>query len=444
MKKVTLVIMVFVFLISCTCVSAQDNNQDVIIVSLESAWEMMEKHNIELQLLLIDQEILLREAENKKYWIPGINAGASLSRNSPLISWVTNPQNTDLNEVENWSMRGSVDLRLNLNFNISLEDKIEVIELSILMLQRQSRIEDLKVSLQKLYYQILTGFNTIELQEQSLALAQIRLEQIEIQYKQGLRSDLELLTAKIAAAKDLPTLEKARVEQEKRLITFLEYIGLSPGTTIELRDYPAPSTDLNLKLDTMTLQNLINENLQTAELQIKLAEINKELASNNLFAPSLNLNLGWSTGINPLFDPASWSFNDWNDSLGFGLSFSVPISSHIEGSEGKLSLQKQEDNINKMKLSLVETREDIKKQYQFLILDFELSRSNIKVSELNVTLQEQNFRKIQVNFDSGRSSLLDLNDSRQELRVAKLSLENEKLNQRLILIDLERLTGVLN
>ena len=429
---------VFLFIFVCTGITAQAENQNEIQVSLDSAWEMMKEHSSELQSLLIDREILIREAVNKKYRIPGISAGASLSRTSPLITWMTNPKNAELSEADNWSIRGSIDMRLGFNFNISLEDQAEALELDILMLQRQSRMKDLQVSLQKLYYQILTGYNTIELNEQNAELTQKRLEQIETQYRQGLRSDLELLTAKIAVAKGLPALEKAKVDQKKRLITFRGYLGIDPDAEVVL----SPASDFSY--EGTALAAIENEALQTAEEQIKLAEVNKKLAEKNLFAPSLNLSLGWSSGINPVFDSASWTPDEWNDSLGLGLSLSVPISQHINGSEGRLSLQKLDDNIKKMKISLEKSRNDLLNQYRFLLLDLELNRSNIKASELNVTLQEQNFNKIQVNFDSGRASLLDLNDSRQELRAARLSLENEKLNERLILIDLARITGKLN
>ncbi|MBI9102607.1 MAG: TolC family protein [Spirochaetales bacterium] len=416
-----------------------------VSITLEKAWEMMEENNPELRNLILDQEILIRESGNRKDWIPGISAGAGLSRSSPLISWVTNPDNADLSEGDNWSLRGSVDLRFNINPNLSLEDQAEALELKILLLQYQAKVRDLRASLQKLYYQIITGYNTILLQEESIALARNRLEQIETQYNRGLRSDLELLTAKIALAGDLPALEKAKIDQEKKLITLRQYLGLEPGAPVELVSDPMAGLDDlaedEVSVDKLKLQILEREDLQIAKLQIELAEINQELSAKKVFGPSFGASLGWSSGINPLFDPDSWTADDWRDSLSLGFSVSLPLDGHIEGSADDLSLARIEDKLEEMKLSLEESYAEAEGKLAYLLLDIELSGFNIEASELNITLQEQNFKKIQDNFESGRSSLLELNNSRQELRKVRLSLENEKLNRRLLLIDLARMQG---
>lgn len=176
-------------------------------------------------------------------------------------------------------------------------------------------------------------------------------------------------------------------------------------------------------------------------LQWEQARVNRDLTERNLLGPTLGLSLGWSSSINPLFASESWSSREWSDSLGLGLSLSIPLEGRITGSGDDLTLAALGDTIEKWELTLEETLGRVERELRSLMLDLELSRSNIEVSELNVTLQENNFEKLRESFENGRTSLLDLDDSRQELQEARLALENERLNRRLLMIEWGRITG---
>ena len=115
----------------------------------------------------------------------------------------------------------------------------------------------------------------LPLQQENLDLAQNRLVQTELQYEQGLKSDLELLSAKIAAARDVPGLQKEKTAQEKRYITLRNYLGLDESPEIRLIPVqqeenllPEKETVLHsvpLNLDILTLEKQIRQ--ARAELQ---------------------------------------------------------------------------------------------------------------------------------------------------------------------------------
>ena len=412
--------------------------------TLEQAWRKMAEVNPGLQSLMIDQAAALRERNSRAAWIPGISAGAGVGRNSRLIGGFVDPE-AEWSEAELWSIRGSVDLRFSLKPRSSLEERIKDLQWEQTVFQGELRQRDLYTSLKKLYHQILGGQKTIEVQEQAAALTRTRLEQIETQYNQGLRSDLDLLTARIAAARDLPALQKARTDQEKRWITLRQYLDLPADTEIRL----APGAGLyepDLTSPSVGDMNLENSDaVRSARIQLELAKLNRELTARNLqgLSPGMNLDmsLGASAGLADLADPASLGSGNLRDSMNLSFSLTLPLDSRISGSSADITLARLDGEIEKRKLNLREARSADSGKFQALILDWELSEANLEVHELNVSLQEQNYQKVRENFDTGRASLLDLDNSRQELLKARLTRDNEILNRTLLLIDLERLTG---
>ncbi|MBI9099137.1 MAG: TolC family protein, partial [Spirochaetaceae bacterium] len=224
-------------------------------------------------------------------------------------------------------------------------------------------------------------------------------------------------------------------------ITLRQYLGLEPDSPVEL----IPLGNMELA-EGSGLENLIpaainNLEMRSSRLQLEISEKNRKLSRGNMLSPSLGLSLGWSTGINPLFESDSWTRESWGDNLGLGISLSVPIDSWLKGSDDQQSLLRLDDSIGKAELSLDDSLRKMKDSISSLLLDLELNRTNIEVNELNIALQEQTFNKVRQNYETGMTSLLDLDNSRQELQKALVALEEEKLKRNLLIIDLNLLTG---
>lgn len=435
MKNKQYILIIFLVLNNIFNINAQNISNESIKV--ETAWQLMEVNNLTLKSLLIDQEATLRDIKSKGYLIPGISLTSSISRSSQLISNFTNPQSTP--ESDNWSLKGGINLNLNINTSLDLENQIKNLQYNIILLEKEIHIRDIRSNLLKLYYQISAGEQTILLQQRILGLSESRFEQVEELYNKGLRSEYEVLTAKISVARDQPSLKKAIIDQEKRLITFKELLGLDPNKEIKL-DYPVSNnSDISFDIDLDSFNPIDNIEYQITILKQQLSIKNRELFLKDQRTPTLGINLGWSTSINPMFDPDSWSSEEWEDSLGLGFSFSLPLDPKIKGSKGQLALSKLDDSIIKSNIALEESKREHYDEIKTLLLDLELSISNIIMNELNIKLQEENFNKLQSNFETGRSSLQDLDSSRQELQKALVTLENERLNKNIILIELEKI-----
>ncbi len=436
-----IITVLFLFIFNSLPAIAQEAEALSQPITLEDAWLQMEKKSPVLRILLIDQEATLRDINSKEYLIPGIGISSSISRTSPLISSISNHENENTPEGDNWSLRGGFDLRLSIKTNLKLEDQIKVIQYNMLLLQKEIKIRDLRAGLKKLYYQISAGEKTIQLQERILGLSQSRFEQIELLYNKGLRSEFEVLNARISVARDQPSLKKAHIDQEKRFILFRELLGLKPHQEVNLI-YPSDNdSDINLDPNQQYFDLGNNEEYKMELMQLELARKNRELLKKSQKSPSLGLTLGWSTSLNPLFNSETWTADDWRDSMGLGFSFSLPLDSLIKGSKGQTDLLKLDDVIKKVEINLEDSERKMFDSILSLLLDLDFSKSNVTVNELNIKLQEDNFTKIQTNYENGRTSLQELDNSRQELQKALVTLENEKLNINLLLIEIEKIIG---
>ena len=424
----------FLFLMFTGSLLAAQSAQEMSL-TLEEAWNQMAEGNGELIKLRMDLESNRRQEEAPDQWIPSLSAGASLSRSSPLASAYTRPDPIEREERDLWSVRGSVDMQFRLSPGLSLREKLEVLRRQNAELALRKEIASLRYDLTVLFHQILAGDRRIAFHEENVALAKNRLGQIQLQYDRGLKSDLDLLSARIAAARGVPGLMKERSDQEKRYITLKRYLGVDRAVAIRLEALPEEVYSL-LSLDEILASLAPDPSIVVLQNELEISRISSDLEGKSLYGPTVGMSLGWSSSVNPAFREESWSSEEWSDSLGLGLTFSIPLDGYIKGSSGQLELSDREDSVRSAEINLETARQIRRDTVQSLYLDIQLSRANIEVDELNVSLLEQTLAKMDLSYSEGRASLSELEESRQDWMEAVLTLEDERLKLKLLEIEL--------
>ncbi len=423
-----------IFLIFSGPLSAALSSQEISL-TLEEAWNRMAGSNGELIKLRTALESARRQEDAPDQWIPSLSAGASLSRSSPLVSAYTQPDPPEREEQDNWSVRGSVDMQLRLSPGLSLMEKLEVLRRQNAELALREEIASLRYDLTVLFHQILAGDRRIAFQEENVALAETRLGQIQLQFDRGLRSDLELLSARIAAAGGVPGLMKERSDQEKRYITLKRYLGLEQEVSVRLES-PPEEVSSDPPLEELMASLGPDPSIVVLQNQLEISRISYDLEGKSLYGPTLGMSLGWSSSVNPAFREESWSSEEWSDSLGLGFSLSVPLDGYIKGSSGQMDFLDREDAVRTAEINLETARQIRRDNVHTLYLDIQLSRANIDVDKLNVSLLAQTLSKMELSYSEGRASLSELEESRQDWMEAVLTLEDERLNLKLLEIEL--------
>ncbi|MBN2658396.1 MAG: TolC family protein [Spirochaetales bacterium] len=401
---------------------------EALILSLEDAWNIMETNNSELNKLYLQWGAALRKSGSREYLRPSFSAEAGIGRSSALASLLTNESVRDnFDERSNWTVSGALKLSWSLASGVSLEAESRAIDEELLRLQIEQKTRNLKYDLTVLYYQILAGENQIGLQEESFLLASTRVEQAQAKYNQGFLSELDLLSARYGAARDVPALQKAKTDQEKRYLTFKSYLEMDRGTEVSLTDRTIDSIELpDLENALKDVQTSID--LKLLVLQIEKAKINYEKTRAASYVPMLTPSLGWNNNLNADFQEESWDAGIFSDKISLGLTLKVPLDSYLPGSTARMAMQSLEEAIEIAEINKEKTARSLEDQVRRLYLDMDLSRSNVELKKLSLSLLEQTLAKNEQQYQNGRLSFADLEDSRQNWKEALQDLEDEKRN----------------
>ncbi|MBB6480999.1 TolC family protein [Spirochaeta isovalerica] len=402
---------------------------DPLILSLEEAWNIMEINNSDLNKLYLQWGAALRKSGSREYLRPSISAEAGISRSSGLISLLTNEDTvTNFDEKKNWTVSGALKLSWSLAPGVSLEAKSRAIDEELLRLQIEEKTRSLKYSLTVLYYQILAGEEQIALQEENLRLTTSRVEQAEEKYNQGLLSELDLLSARLSAARDVPKLQKAKADQEKRYLTFKSYLEMDRSTEVALTGRTIDSIELP-DLETALMDVRSHIDLKLLVLQIEKAKISLEKSGKTSFVPTLTPSLNWNNNISTdFYDAGEFEPDLFKDTISLGLTLKIPLDSYLPGSSERLAMQSLEEAIEIAEINREKSARSLEDKVRTLYLDMELSRSNVELQKLSISLLEQTVAKNEQLYENGRLSLADLEDSRMDLKAAVLTLEDEKRN----------------
>ncbi len=442
MKSKILLIFSLIFITPDLFYPADTSGDDkAVLLSLDQAWDLMLESNGTLHKLHTEWGAARRKAGAYDQWIPSLSAGASLNRASPLISRYTMPSESEQVESDFWSLRATLNMQLKIAPGLSIEEELRQLRADLLDLEIAKTVRSFRYDLTILYYEILAGENRIALQQESLNLAKSRLRQTELQFEQGVKSDLELLSARIAVARDIPALQKEEANQEKRYITLRNYLGLEDSAVVKLT--PVSLKEGGIPESEAVLSSIpVNPDMLILENRIRQAELQYRQSVKEGRGPSLGMSMGWSSSLDPAFEKESWTSEEWRDNLSLGLSLTLPLDSYIRGSSDQLSLKELEEDIEAARITLDDAGRALRDEVRTLYLDIELSRSNIEMNELNVSLLTQNANKMEQNYNNGRVPLRDLDESRQELKEALLALEDEKLKLTTLTVELLTLLGL--
>jgi len=363
-------------------------------------------------------------------WQPDISASVNLNRNDRGLS---------ATEGEKWTLSGGV----NLGLQLEPEDFTQDPTLSLLIMQKELQIQEicdtLRGDLKKLLYQIQSNHRRLLLQEEGISLARERLETIEVRYQQGLSSDLDLLTARISATRDFPALKKARAEQEKRWMRLQDFLGLPPGEKPQIQ-LPPPMLPPEEEEKKFLYDSLsTNRAMEGKVLEQRLASLGLITTKKDLLYPRFQTRFSWSSTLSSNLEERNWEAEPLSDNLSLDFTLTIPLSPHFPYSRERRVIEEQKDSLRRTDWSQADLAEDLNRELRALLMDIEVSQSNIEMRRLSRDLQEQNFKSLEGSYQQGRTSLLDLENSRQALEEAEINLEEEKLNLQLLLIDLENL-----
>lgn len=255
------------------------------------------------------------------------------------------------------------------------------------------------------YYDVLLSRALVEVQEQALAQAESRLEQVRSFFEAGTAPEFDLLTARVEVENLRPALIEARNERDLNLSRLKRIADLPLDRDVVLTDgFPEPEAARPLEAYTERALRQ-RDDLESQRLRVDLQEENLT-AQRRSALPVLEL------AADLLRRASSERFwprdRDFSQTTSAGLSFSVPL---FDGKSRAGRIQQAEAEMDREGYRLERLRDDVRLEVQQAWLAREAARERITASAANVERAERALQIAQTRFRNGLSTQIELNDA---------------------------------
>ena len=274
--------------------------------------------------------------------------------------------------------------------------------------------ELIKANVSKVYYQLLAGRTQVELLDANIALSERLLRDTRILYENGFRENLDI---------DKVSVQLTNLQTEKNKVLN----GISNGYFGLKVLLGMPVQDELILTDTLSEAAIRSDILINSEYkyddrkEFQYAMIGKELNEYNIRRyklgqiPTVSLNANYAKNA----QRDKWNFfgkGDWFTVSTINLNIAVPIFNGFftkaKIAQAKLDLQKTENDLSSLKLTIDNEVATAKNNFQSAIARMDFQRKNMELAE---KVYQQTKKKYEV----GTGLQSDINIAQTDLRSAQ-------------------------
>lgn len=435
MKKTVLIATLFAAL--SFSLSAQVVEPTFYKLTVDDAVNMAIKNNISVKQSKLSLDML--EKQDKYSWnsiSPSLSASGGISGGASNIDPTTRQLSDKFYDNGfSWSASAS----LNLRFTPALFTSIKAARLSYEAGEAsyESTKRSIELSVRKSFYSLLYTRENITLQEAAVATARQTYEANQAKYNQGRLSELDLLTSQYNYESKKPSVDMMKNNYRSSLNAFKQVLGMKlidevelEGNLEELLNFNIPEEITNVDLNTVPAVKNILRNIETAKNSLQATKY-------SAWGPSVSANGGVTSKGDVKADAGNPSV-----SFNYGLNVSIPLDGFLPWSNGALSVENQETNLEKLQLELENTKTStiisIENYYNAIIQ----AQNQLKTYENNVDLMQRTYNMSKTSYNSGSSSLFSLQTAGDNLANAKYNLQSQRYSIISAVLDLENILGL--
>jgi outer membrane protein len=297
---------------------------------------------------------------------------------------------------------------------------------------------DVVVAVKKAFYDYLATSQQIKVSEESITRLQRSLKDAQSRYNAGLsdKTDYKRATIQLGNAE---TALKANTEllkvKEEYLKTLMGY-PLDKSLSIQ---YDTLQMEGEIPVDTLQTLNV------TEHIDYKLLYTQKELQDANVkysywaFLPTID-----ATG--------GYNFNYQNDKFGelynqrfpysyFGATLRLPI---FQGGKRNLKIQEQKWARKRIDEGLDNIEHTLTTEYVRAVATYKSNLANYNTQKENVALAEEVYNVIQLQYQNGVKTYLDVTIAESDLRTTRINYFNSLYQVLSSKLDVQRVLGQIN
>ena len=304
-----------------------------------------------------------------------------------------------------------INAQLWKQLSISADDVELAVEKS-----RESRISMVS-QVRQAYYAVLLAQASHKSLLENLDNSQKNYEDIDQKYKQGLKSEYDVIRADVAVKNVEPNLLDAEnsIVLAKWQLKALTGIDLDTDITCtgSLDDYADSLCDTYMRIDTTAIAG--NSSLRQLDLQERQLEKTRDVAK-AAYYPSLNLSFDyqWTAMSN------DFKFKDykWNPYSTLGLTLSIPIFS---GGNRYSTLKQSNIQLQQLELNRQNTQRNLMVGVRQYLNSMRTGIKQYQSADKSVDQARKGYDIALKRYETGSGTLLEVNDSQLALTQAQLN-----------------------
>ena len=278
---------------------------------------------------------------------------------------------------------------------------------------RASRI-DLTAEVKKAFYNILLAEQSLAVLRESEATVQRTVDDTQVQYKHGLASEYDLLTAQVQLSNLKPTILQTENSIKLAKLMLKMYLSIPEDVEIEVVG----------ELDALTTDVTDNSDLRSLELQEEVLRRSLKAANAGRMPTLAAFGSASYTGndMEPFNFGGAATTDDsryfWTHPISVGLQLSVPIFSGLTKMNKSRELKNQ---ISQLSLQRSYARQQIDVQVRSALNDLLTARETMYAQELTVAQARKAYKISDTRYRAGAGTILELNSAQLSQTQAQLN-----------------------
>ena len=287
-------------------------------------------------------------------------------------------------------------------------------------------------------YKIIYASALVHVQETYLDVAEQHLNETKARYKQGLSSNLDILTQQVRVNNIVPQVLLAKRDVELSTLSLRQILNKDPEAPIYLtwseKDLELPEVEDIQKLYEIAYQR--RPELIVSKLAMDIAEANLKIAKADHYP---NLSAYGNYGYFGYTKEGLPDGNHYYWGANAGLSLSLPI---FRGFSISSQIKQKELYYDDAKASYENEKKNIRIQVKSAWLNLEEAKKRIESNKGVVAQAQENLNSKMLRYRNGLISQLELNDAISDLNTSELSFVQAIYDAHVALSDLKFSVGM--
>lgn len=404
--------------------------------SAQQVWTMQQcidyalEHNIGIQQSQLSRQNADYQYEmTKDSWLPSINASAGEYLGfgqSPSYTGVYVPDNSSSTSV-------GLDVSLPLFQGLSIYNstKSSYLNLQACTQDLEAAKRDLRLTIMAYYMQVVYCKELKGVAEQQLELSQNQYEMTRQLYEVGRKAEADVYESKAQVAANQSSLTEADnnlmlslldLTQAMEIESIENFDVVSPDEFLDLIDYQLPSPET-------TIENALNQQpiMQAAQLRLQQSLYDLKVAKSAWY-PSLSFFGGYSNGYYNYFTKGYDNIPlpdqiKMNSRAQLGFSLNIPIFNRMQT---RYRVKMAEVNIENHTLEIENKSKALKKEIQQAYYNALAAEQKYNSADNALKSSHMAFDYAEAGFEAGKTTQMELNESRTRLYQAESALLQAK------------------